>query len=455
MERMWTVLLLILLFGTAVFFALLYFKSRRKEKMLTEKLEDLKKQSQTSFSQMDAVFQILNDLHDFGPAGQLQSTKSELGKMVVEAAVRITNSSAASLMLLNKQSNQLAIVSTKGMVGESMGTQFKVGEGIAGRVAESGKMILVENIDTDSRFIKSKGVEYRSKSMMSIPLKVKNKVIGVLNIHATEAYHPFSEREIYLLKILASQAAITLENWNLHESLHQFYLEMAETLARLLEIKEKKTEQKDSLREIRTLVQEITGELKLPETVKRFVELATIIHGIGKIAIDDGILSKPTRLSLEEYEQVKKYPLISKEMISQVQFLSPVVPLILYHQERWDGTGYPAGLKGEEIPLGARIVSVLAAYQAMTNDRPYRPALSRREAIQELKNGAGTQFDPKIVDVFVKILEKNSANQKGINNEQNRNEEQSKKFSDIHQQAQAGHREPTSLASPNRGEPEP
>lgn len=407
--------------------------------MLTQKLEDLKKQSQTSFSQMDSVFQILNDLHDFSPAGYLQSTKSALGQMVVEAAVRITNSSAASLMLMNKQSNELEIVSSKGMSGASIGAQVKVGEGIAGRVAESGKMILVENIDTDSRFIKSKDVEYRSKSMMSIPLKVKNKVVGVLNIHATEAYHPFSEREIYLLKILASQAAITLENWNLHESLHQFYLEMAETLARLLEMKEKKAEQKTSLRAIRILVQEITEELKLPETVKKFVELATLIHGIGKIAIDDGILSKPARLSPEEYEQVKKHPLISKEMISQVQFLSPVVPLILYHQERWDGTGYPAGLKGEEIPLGARIVSVLAAYQAMTSARPYRPALSRAEAIRELKNGAGTQFDPKIVDVFVKILE----NQKGLNNEQNRNEVQTKEFSDIHQQEQAGRGEQT------------
>ena len=116
----------------------------------------------------------------------------------------------------------------------------------------------------------------------------------------------------------------------------------------------------------------------------------------------------------EEYEKIKKHPEIGQEMISKVRFLSPIASMIHYHQERWDGKGYPAGLKGEEIPLGARIVSAINAYRAMVSDRPYRPALAKGEAIRELRQGAGTQFDPKVVEAFIHILEKEKENSNEI-----------------------------------------
>ena len=118
-------------------------------------------------------------------------------------------------------------------------------------------------------------------------------------------------------------------------------------------------------------------------------------------------------------------------MIAGVEFLSPVTSMVLYHQERWDGKGYPAGLKGEEIPLGSRIVAVINAYQAMVSDRPYRKALAATEAFEELKHGAGSQFDPKVVDAFIKVLTKTKGNQSEHQNsssvgpEQERGPEQS------------------------------
>ncbi len=134
------------------------------------------------------------------------------------------------------------------------------------------------------------------------------------------------------------------------------------------------------------------------------VRRAAMLHDIGKIGISDGILLKPGKLTPEEYEAVKKHPVIGADIISVAGFLKDIVPLILCHHERWDGAGYPRGLRGEEIPLGARILAVADVYEAVTSDRPYHKAISKQDAIKILKDGAGTQFDANIVDVFLDVI---------------------------------------------------
>lgn len=129
-----------------------------------------------------------------------------------------------------------------------------------------------------------------------------------------------------------------------------------------------------------------------------------MLHDIGKIGINESILNKPGKLSEEEYEMVKLHPKMGADIIKGIKFLEPVVPIIYHHQERYDGKGYPDGIKGEQIPIGARIIAVLDTYDAMTTDRPYRKALSREAAIAEVKRCSGTQFDPQVVEVFLQIL---------------------------------------------------
>jgi HD-GYP domain-containing protein (c-di-GMP phosphodiesterase class II) len=140
----------------------------------------------------------------------------------------------------------------------------------------------------------------------------------------------------------------------------------------------------------------------------RHIEYAALMHDIGKIGIDENILHKPGKLTDEEREIIKKHPAIGNRIIAPVAFLSPVAPMVLYHQEWFNGQGYPEGLAGEEIPLGARIVAVIDAYDAITSDRPYRKALSKEIAIEELNKGAGVQFDPKVVKAFLSILSEES-----------------------------------------------
>jgi HD-GYP domain-containing protein (c-di-GMP phosphodiesterase class II) len=140
-----------------------------------------------------------------------------------------------------------------------------------------------------------------------------------------------------------------------------------------------------------------------PEEVER-VRQASILHDLGKIGISDEILLKKTRLTKKEYAKIKKHSQIAVDILRPIHFLQDVIPLIYYHHEKWDSTGYPSGLKGKQIPIGARIIAIADVYQALTSERPYRKAYSKEEAIKTIKEGGGTQFDPAVVNVFLKIL---------------------------------------------------
>ncbi len=134
------------------------------------------------------------------------------------------------------------------------------------------------------------------------------------------------------------------------------------------------------------------------------IRQAAILHDLGKLGISDKILLKNSKLTDEEYAQIKKHPKIAADILRPIHFLRSVIPYILYHHERWDGRGYPCGLKADLIPVGARIIAIADVFQALTSNRPYRKAFSWKEAIKIIKEGAGTQFDPKIVRVFLKLI---------------------------------------------------
>ncbi|MFQ5780644.1 MAG: HD-GYP domain-containing protein, partial [Nitrospiria bacterium] len=148
----------------------------------------------------------------------------------------------------------------------------------------------------------------------------------------------------------------------------------------------------------------VADRLGLSQEEKRHLGYGAALHDIGKIGIHESILNKPGKLTEEEYEAMKAHPGIGAEIIKDIEFLSDVVPLIYSHQERYDGTGYPEGLAGEEIPVGARIIAVLDTFDAMTSNRPYRKALPIEAVFSELRRCRGTQFDPNIVDAFIAII---------------------------------------------------
>lgn len=179
-------------------------------------------------------------------------------------------------------------------------------------------------------------------------------------------------------------------------------LEAVYSLAKSIELRDRRTrEHCDRMVEY---AEQMAKLMKMSDVEVSNVRRAAMLHDIGKIGISDAILLKPAKLTTEEYEIVKRHPVIGADIISVAGFLKDIVPLVLSHHERFDGLGYPRGLKGEEIQLGARILAVVDVYEAITSDRPYHKAISKEEAIKILKEGSGTSFDPKVVDLFLTII---------------------------------------------------
>ncbi|MBN1621907.1 MAG: GAF domain-containing protein [Endomicrobiales bacterium] len=394
----------------AIFIVVLIFIKRQRylaqqrELIYGKRLKEAQSQIQEYISDLDNLIVMLVGIHEFGMTATGIVSKEELTQLVVDSACKLMRTDKGSLMLLSHETNELTIAASQGLSPEVVSTtRIKLGESISGKVAQTGRAIFVEDIETDMRFMRANNVHYPSKSFISVPLRVKNRIIGVLNINAQEPNARFEERDVRLLTILADQAAITLENIELYSNLQNFYLEMVQTLARAIDAKDSYThEHADRARKYARL---IGMKLNLPEVMIRHIEYAALMHDIGKIGIDENILHKPGKLTEEEREIIKKHPAIGNRIIAPVAFLSPVAPMVLYHQEWYNGQGYPEGLAGEEIPLGARIVAVIDAYDAITSDRPYRKALPKEVAVQELKKGADKQFDPKVVNAFLKVLE--------------------------------------------------
>jgi HD-GYP domain-containing protein (c-di-GMP phosphodiesterase class II) len=153
----------------------------------------------------------------------------------------------------------------------------------------------------------------------------------------------------------------------------------------------------------------IAAKLGLSETAIRDIKYGAVLHDVGKIGISDSVLNKPGKLTNEEYEEIKKHPKIGFNLLKKIKFLAPVANIVLHHQERYDGKGYPEGLQGDSIPIGSRIIAVIDTFDAMTTDRPYRKAMPKEKALREIKKCSGTQFDPNIVDIFLKIVSEEAA----------------------------------------------
>src|SRR5207248_8381804 len=192
-----------------------------------------------------------------------------------------------------------------------------------------------------------------------------------------------------------------LENEKRHvEAMAGLHLRTIEALALAIEAKDHTTH--DHLCRVRIYAIEVAKRLNLSAEDLEALRAAALLHDIGKLAVPEHIISKPGRLTPEEFEKMKIHPLVGAEILERVRFPYPVVPIVRAHHEKWDGTGYPFGLRGEEIPIGARILSAVDYLDALASDRQYRRALPLEEVIQRLAAESAKSFDPKVVDVLKK-----------------------------------------------------
>jgi putative nucleotidyltransferase with HDIG domain len=242
-------------------------------------------------------------------------------------------------------------------------------------------------------------------SALSVPLRRGEEILGILIAYCRSEQRSFLPREEKALFVLGDRAATSLENALLYADLENTFRQTIQGLALALEAKDAYTHGHSE--NVTRLCEATAREMGCDEAFCATLRQAGVLHDIGKIGISGAILNKSGKLTEQEYAIIKSHPQVGKRILQDISFLRDVVAIVYHHHERYDGKGYPAGLAGEDIPLGARIMLVADTYDAMTSDRPYRQGTTHQQAAGELRRCAGTQFDRVCVEAFLRMMEKN------------------------------------------------
>lgn len=322
----------------------------------------------------------------------------------IEAAARLMNADAASLLLVDPINEELYFEVATGDQGEKLKVvRLRMCEGIAGWVATNGQGAVVDDVPNDPRFfpVADYVSSYETRNLIAVPVCIKGKTLGVLQaVNRKEG--TFREEDLLLFQALANQVAIAIENSNLYKQMHDTFEEVTYAFADALEKRDAYTGGHTA--RVRQYSLMIGRRLDLSEDEMECLALASILHDIGKIGVADYILQKQGRLVDQEFTDMCRHPQLAVEILELIGAMRPLLPTIRSHHERFDGQGYPDGIAGEDIPLTARIISVADAFDAMTTDRPYRKALSHAAALQELSLHSGSQFDPRVVAAFTAAI---------------------------------------------------
>ena len=317
------------------------------------------------------------------------------------------NVASSSIMLLDDNKTHLVVrASSK---DDIIGHRQRVGERISGWVAKYREPLLIEDIRASRRFQPSGYSRYASNSLLSIPLMIKGTLLGVINVTDRESDDGhFTDDDVTFLSMVAGQIAIAIENARLYRELRGNSLNTVSAIADSVDAREP-TSMGHSHR-VAEYSLKLARALGLDEQTLELLRIACRLHDIGKIGITDSILTKPSPLTSQEMHYVRGHSAKGDRILQSLGFLDRARRVVRHHHEWWDGSGYPDGLKGEEIPFLSRIMAIADAWDAITSGRPYRAARARAEALEEMERGAGCQFDPNMIDTFVQTQKEEIAN---------------------------------------------
>ncbi len=357
---------------------------------------------------LDEKVKKLTSLSDISRSMNIIHKQGDLLRMVIHSAVRELDADRGSVMLLEKKVDELFIHTGKGLSPEThRKSRFRMGEGIAGWAAKNRIPVMIEDVLEDPRFISGRGFPVHA-SMLSVPLiGASSELLGVINIERGPTRPSFRKGEMEYLLAIAGQASVAIENVELIQNLEKSYYDTISALAQAVEAKDPYTlGHSDRVTQLAIAIGEDMG---LPREDIAVLRYGAILHDVGKIGIDESVLNKPGKLTNEEFLHMKEHPEIGENIVRGVDFLQKVRPIIRHHQERYDGLGYPDGLKGDEIPLMVAIVTVADVFDALTSDRPYRKAKPAAEAVTMIKTESGRQYNPSVVKSFLRIFAEEDA----------------------------------------------
>jgi HD-GYP domain-containing protein (c-di-GMP phosphodiesterase class II) len=290
-----------------------------------------------------------------------------------------------------------------------------LGDGVAGRAARERRTIAVPDLAEHemSSGLKQVADDEGIRAVYAVPLIAKGQVIGVLDVLFRKP-HKVSDDWLEFCEALAGQAAMAIESCKSFEELQRANLELSlaydrtiEGWSRALDMRDKETEgHTQRVTEMTMRVSRLAG-ISEPELVH--VRRGALLHDIGKMGVPDAILLKPGPLTNDEWSIMRLHPVFAVELLAAIEYLRPALDIPYCHHEKWDGTGYPRGLKGDQIPLAARLFAVVDVWDALRSDRPYRQGWSDEKVRQHIREGSGTHFDPRAIELFFHSLDELSS----------------------------------------------
>ncbi|OGF64810.1 MAG: hypothetical protein A2Y62_19415 [Candidatus Fischerbacteria bacterium RBG_13_37_8] len=354
-------------------------------------ISELRMRSEAFINLEEAVRAISTEIH-----------LTEVFDLIVKTCARLFVADAASLMMLDENGEKFIIKSSCGLSAEYVEKQFIPAETVTAYAKSHGMTPHFFRDITNTRFgNKELLVKEKLKSVIMAPLVDRGTICGLLNVYSRKE-RLFKKADMEVVHLYALEAMIAIKNAGLYQH-KQDTIDGIVTMLSQLEAEQDQYTSNHSQR-VADFAVSIGKLIELSGDALESLKIAALLHDFGKIAIDKNILHKPDILNMEEWLEVKRHPEIARDIISKIKEFYKAGEYIYYHHERYDGEGYPARLKGDEIPVEARVLCIADAIESMLSDRPYRKALSTKQVRDELIKEKGKQFDPVLVEIALSLL---------------------------------------------------
>lgn len=357
------------------------------------------------YFRLRSEYQRIRNLYEAGKRINSTVKLNQLLEEIMEITTQVLQAQASSVMLIDRETKQLVFEVALGEKGEAVKEiRLNLGEGIAGWVALHGQPLLIDDVNSDPRFKKeiSQNIDFPNKAMLCVPLKYREEIIGVVQVINKKNKHGnFSNKDLEMLEAMSNQMSMAIQNARFYDQLEKSYLNTVYSLVKAIEAKDPYTKgHSERVAEISLL---LGRQLGLDRDSLQELQMSALLHDMGKIGIKEGVLQKPGPLDENERKEMEKHGQIGSQILNPIGLAQDIVQGVKCHHERYDGNGYPDQLRGENIPLFARIIAVADTYDAMYSDRPYRKGLPVEIIHQEINANQGTQFDPAVVEVLNQI----------------------------------------------------
>jgi HD-GYP domain-containing protein (c-di-GMP phosphodiesterase class II) len=351
---------------------------------------------------LESAQKYLTTLHKVSDILSRASSVEALFDSIVQAILEVSGGDRGAILMRNKETGTVDMVAVRTKDGKASG-EVKLSRTVVNDVLEQGISAFTDDALADERYVGGESiVRQRIRSVMCAPMRTTDEILGVLYVDSQMA-REFSEAELELLAAVGNQAGIALHRAKLMQEVEKLFFDVMKAIASIIDAKDGYTH-KHSER-VSAFGVRLARHLGFDADARAVVELSGLLHDVGKIGVPDAILNKPGKLTDAEFKEMRLHPIHGARILSNIQSEKVVslLPGVKYHHERWDGKGYPDGLKGEEIPLLGRVLGVADFLDALTSDRSYRKGLSLEEAVQMVKDLEGQAFDPVVVKAAVEL----------------------------------------------------